>query len=86
MLDRPTDSKDIPSLDFELSPGLFLTPCTLIWIYGRVIYAYPVIRNMSLNDFGEFPWLVGQYCSYLLPKQALATQTEKPNATWQMSG
>ena len=38
------------------------------------------------DDKEKFLRLEGHYCSYLLPKQALATQTEKPNATWQMSG
>ena len=30
----------------------------------------PLFRDMCL---GKFPWLVGRYSSYLLPKQALAT-------------
>ena len=37
----------------------------------------PHIRDILLNVFGKFPRLVGQYCSYQLPKQALTTQEEK---------
>ena len=29
-----------------------------------------VLLSTSLPGFGEFPRLVGRYCSYLLPKQA----------------
>ena len=56
------------------------------------IVAYPdptVLRIPSFAIFqfgrmlcGMFPWLVGQYCSYLLPKQALATGKEAHNKIW----
>ena len=39
--------------------------------------------------FGEFPWLVGRYCSYcsyLLPKQAIASFSKQSNKTLQQNG
>ena len=33
----------------------------------------------------RIPCLVGWYCSYLLPKQALAPQVENNNKTWQVN-
>ena len=33
----------------------------------------PSCVRFCQQEFGEFPWLVGRYCSYLLPKQAGGT-------------
>ena len=35
--------------------------------------------RMSQGFKDEFPWLVGSYCSYLLPKQALSTFSSNCN-------
>ena len=31
---------------------------------------HTLVRDILLNFFGIFPWMMGQYFSYLLPKQA----------------
>ena len=49
-----------------------------------MLYIHSFVIFMS-SVFGIFPWLVGQYCSYLLPKQAQATCVEKHNKTWRKS-
>ena len=36
-------------------------------------YYYNQIHGLGGLRIGEFPWLVGRYCCYLLPKQAGAT-------------
>ena len=38
------------------------------------------------QEFGEFPWLVGRYCSYLLPKQARGTPQILVDKTSPMTG
>ena len=38
------------------------------------------------SNFGIFPWKVGQYYSYLLPKNPLITQEEKHNKIWWTRG
>ena len=50
------------------------------------IVVHPLVFDILLNIFGKFPWLVGRYCSCLLPKQALTTHTEKHNKVWRKSG
>ena len=35
------------------------------------------VTRFCRSCFGKFPWRNGRYCRYLLPRQALATQTEK---------
>ena len=37
---------------------------------GASVHCWASCHSLS---FGEFPWLVGRYCSYLLPKQAGGT-------------
>ena len=37
------------------------------------------VARFCRSCFGKFPRPNGQYCRYLLPRQALATQTEKNN-------
>ena len=36
--------------------------------------------------FGKFPRLIGSYCSYLLPKEALVTNAGKCNKILRLSG
>ena len=56
-----------------------------------VVSLYSGIHLLCLKrfwswGFGEFPRLVGCYCSYLLPKQALATFSQQPNKTLRQTG
>ena len=38
------------------------------------IYLYSALQGLEAEDLGSsLPWLVGCYCSYLLPKQAGGT-------------
>ena len=46
-------------------------PWTLLGVPSYVIFCWMC--------FGKFPWLVGRFCSYLLPKQALTTRKERHN-------
>ena len=45
-----------------------------------------VRRDILLSTYGMFHWLLGWYCSYLLPRQALATYMEKHNQTLRQIG
>ena len=42
---------------------------------------HPVCGNVLKMRIGGIPWLVGHYCSYLLPKQALTTFSNNRNKT-----
>ena len=46
----------------------------MLWAQLSLLYSaiHPVCRKVLKIRFGEFPWLVGRFCSYLLPKQTLA--------------
>ena len=45
-----------------------------------------IVKASREEDFGNSPWLVGLYCSYLLPKQALTTFSYNRNRTLRQSG
>ena len=47
----------------------------LYWIYSGF---HPVCRKILKMRFWGIPRLVGRYCSYLLPMQALWTCREEP--------
>ena len=61
------------NLQWESHYAIFQTPCTrsprrsVTWV--------------GLTSFGEFLWLVGRYCSYLLPKQDGGTFRIKSRST-----
>ena len=45
-------------------------------------YSFKVLKIRIWGD----PWLVSRFCSYLLPKQALATHKQKRIKTWRTTG
>ena len=64
----------------------FITGSLLPQMSATYTVVHSLFHDILLDDFGIFPWLVGRYCSYLLPKQAPATCTEKLNKIWRTSG
>ena len=64
-------------------------PCGLLFNFlCKILHSHPVQGDSSALrpglcwlTFGEFLWLVGRYCSYLLPKQDGGTSQIKVNPT-----
>ena len=54
------------------------------WIKSTLLGGSSFARFCQ-QEFGEFPRLVGRYCSYLLPKQAGGTPQILVDKTWRMT-
>ena len=74
-------TNEIPHIQFgfRIIMVLYFKLCTSLFIHSSV-------PRFWREEFGEFPWLVGRYCSYLLPKQALATLANNSNKTLRQTG
>ena len=57
----------------------------VVIISEKALYSaiHPICHNVLKMRIWEFPRLVGRYCSYLLPKQSLATFSDNLNKTFQ---
>ena len=81
---RPSSSLNVPKMSCTVWGFRFSESYTCRQL--RALWGVPSLLIFCWMCFGKFPWPVGRCCSYLLPKQALATRLEKDNKISLMKG
>ena len=69
---------------YELISRLVISYQNLTWLCNKLQSVFSCLSQEFWWCFEKFPWQIGWFCSYLLPRQALAEK--KHNQIWRTIG